>query len=46
VECAAPKRGEIEMFNRTGQLSAKMALQGHVEVALKDTPRLCCRNCL
>lgn len=38
VERAAPKRGEIEMFNRTGQLSAKMALQGHVEVALKDTP--------
>lgn len=38
VERAAPKRGEIERFNRTGELSAKMALQGHVEVALKDSP--------
>ncbi|MGA9997414.1 MAG: relaxase/mobilization nuclease domain-containing protein [Pyrinomonadaceae bacterium] len=38
VERAAPKRGEIERFNRTGELSAKIALQGHVEVALKDSP--------
>jgi hypothetical protein len=38
VERAAPKRGEIEHFNRTGILSAKMELQGHVEVALKDSP--------
>lgn len=38
VARAAPKRGEIETFNRTGRLSAKMELQGHVEVALKDSP--------
>jgi hypothetical protein len=38
VERAAPKRGEIETFNRTGQLSIKMELQGHVEVSLKDSP--------
>lgn len=38
VERAAPKRGELERFNRTGELSAKMALQGHVQDALKDTP--------
>jgi hypothetical protein len=38
VERAAPKRGEIETFNRTGQLSTKLELQGHVEVALKDKP--------
>lgn len=38
VERAAPKRGEIERFNRTGELSAKMALQGRVELALKDSP--------
>jgi hypothetical protein len=38
VERAAPKRGEMERFNRMGELSAKMALQGHVEVALKDSP--------
>jgi Relaxase/Mobilisation nuclease domain len=38
VERAAPKRGEIERFNRTGELSAKMSLQGHVQEALKDTP--------
>jgi hypothetical protein len=38
VERAAPKRGEIETFNRTGRLSAKMELQGHVEVALKGSP--------
>jgi Relaxase/Mobilisation nuclease domain len=38
VERAAPKRGELEWFNRTGELSAKMSLQGHVQDALKDTP--------
>ena len=38
VERAAPKRGELERFNRTGELSVKMALQGHVEHALKDAP--------
>lgn len=38
VERAAPKRGELERFNRTGELSAKMALQGHVQDALKDSP--------
>jgi Relaxase/Mobilisation nuclease domain len=38
VERAAPKRGELERFNRTGELSAKMSLQGHVQDALKDTP--------
>jgi Relaxase/Mobilisation nuclease domain len=38
VERAAPKRGEIETFNRTGRLSAKMQLQGHVEQALKGSP--------
>ncbi len=35
---AAPGRWELEKFNRTGELSAKMALQGHVEHALKDSP--------
>lgn len=35
---AAPSRGELERFNRTGELSAKMALQGHVETALRDSP--------
>lgn len=38
VERAAPSRRELERFNRTGELSAKMALQGHVELALKDNP--------
>ena len=38
VDRAAPKRGEIERFNRTGELSIKMSLQGHVEHALKDAP--------
>lgn len=38
VDHAAPKRGEIEHFNRTGELSIKMSLQGHVENALKDAP--------
>jgi hypothetical protein len=38
VARAAPKRGEIERFNRTGELSVKMALQGDVEHALKGTP--------
>jgi hypothetical protein len=35
---AAPKRGEIEEFNRSGKLSAKMSLQGHVERALRNEP--------
>jgi hypothetical protein len=35
---AAPSRGELERFNRTGELSTKMALQGHVETALRDSP--------
>jgi hypothetical protein len=38
VERAAPKRGEIERFSRTGELSAKMSLQSHVDLALKDGP--------
>jgi hypothetical protein len=38
VERSAPKRWELEKFNRTGQLSARMALQGHVEQAMKDSP--------
>jgi Relaxase/Mobilisation nuclease domain len=38
VDRAAPKRGEIERFNRTGELSAKMSMQSHVEIALKDGP--------
>jgi hypothetical protein len=38
VERAAPKRGEIERFNRTGELSAKMSMQSHVDLALKDSP--------
>lgn len=38
VERAAPKRGEIERFNRTGELSAKMSLQSHVDLALADGP--------
>ena len=38
VERAAPKRGEIERFNRTGELSARMSLQSHVELALADGP--------
>jgi hypothetical protein len=38
VERAAPKRGERERFNRTGELSAKMSLQSHVELALKESP--------
>lgn len=38
VNRAAPKRGEIETFNRTGKLSAKMIMQGRVEQALKDSP--------
>jgi hypothetical protein len=32
---AAPKRGELERFERTGELSARMKLQGHVDYALK-----------
>jgi hypothetical protein len=35
IERAAPKRGELERFERTGELSARMKLQGHVEYALK-----------
>jgi hypothetical protein len=38
VERAAPTRGELERFRRTGELSAKMALQSHVDLALKDSP--------
>jgi hypothetical protein len=38
VERAAPKRGELERFNRTGELSARMSLQSHVDMALKDKP--------
>ena len=38
VERAAPKRGEIEHLRRTGELSAKMVLQGHVHAALQDKP--------
>lgn len=34
----APTRGEIEHYNRTGELSAKMRLQGHVEHALREEP--------
>jgi hypothetical protein len=35
---AAPTRGEREVFDRTGKLSVKMSLQGHVERALRDEP--------
>lgn len=35
---ATPKRGEIEVFNRTGKLSVKMSLQGHIDFAIKDNP--------
>lgn len=38
VQRAAPKRGEIEMFNQTGKLSSKMTMQASVERALKDSP--------
>lgn len=38
VARAAPKRGEIERFNRTGEPSAKMRLQSHVDLALEDGP--------
>lgn len=38
VERAAPTRGELERFKRTGELSAKMELQGHVDLALRDAP--------
>lgn len=37
-ERTSPKRGEIEVFNRTGKLSVKMSLQGHIDYALKDNP--------
>jgi hypothetical protein len=36
IERAAPKRGELEKFERTGELSTKMKLQGHVDYALKE----------
>lgn len=35
---AAPTRGELELFERTGELSVRMRLQGHVEHALRDGP--------
>lgn len=35
---AAPTRGEKEVFERTGHLSVKLSLQGHVEQALRDQP--------
>lgn len=35
IELAAPKRGELERFERTGELSTKVKLQGHVDYALK-----------
>lgn len=35
---AAPTRGEQEVFDRTGQMSAKLSLQGHVERALRNGP--------
>jgi hypothetical protein len=38
VERAAPKRGEIEVFNRTRELSARMEMQSHVDLALQDNP--------
>ena len=38
IERAAPKRGELERFERTGELSTKMKLQGHVDYALKEQP--------
>lgn len=38
VNRAAPTRGEIQTFERTGELSAKMRLQSYVEQALKDAP--------
>jgi hypothetical protein len=38
VTRAAPSRGELEVYERTGRMSAKLSLQGHVERALKDGP--------
>jgi hypothetical protein len=35
---AAPTRGEQEVFERTGRMSAKVSLQGHVERALREQP--------
>lgn len=35
---ALPTRGERESFERTGRMSAKMRMQGRVELALKDGP--------
>jgi len=35
---AAPSRGEQEVYERTGRMSAKLSLQGHVERALRDQP--------
>lgn len=34
----APTRGEVEWFNRTGEMSVKMSLQAQVEQALADQP--------
>jgi len=34
----APSRGEKEVFERTGKLSAKMSIQGHIERALRGQP--------
>lgn len=36
IERAAPKRGELERFERTGEVSTRMKLQGHVDYALKE----------
>jgi hypothetical protein len=38
TERAALTRGEVERFNRTGELSAKMTLQERVDLAMKDAP--------
>lgn len=38
VTRAAPSRGELEVYERTGRMSAKLSLQGHVERALRDGP--------
>lgn len=35
---AAPTRGEQEVFERTGKMSAKVSLQGHVERVLREQP--------
>lgn len=38
VTRAAPSRGELEVYERTGRMSAKLSLQGHVERALRGQP--------